>query len=260
MANSVEPQMPDSAEPGFALGSGRGDLHDVLGKGPVDITSLPGRLITVEGIDGVGRSTHVALLREWLEQRGFAVSHTGLTRSQLAGEGLRQAKAGHTLGRLTMDLFYATDFADRLERDILPSLRAGFVVLVDRYIYSSMARAIVRGTSPDWISEVYQFAPKPHASFCLRVDIQHLIPRVLTRGFDYWESGMDFLEETDVFQSFVKYQTRLLAAMDDLAERFGFSVIDANRSIAEVFRDLREGVEVIVGDMDYGQARGVGRE
>jgi len=229
--------------------------YQVLRHGPMDISSLPGRLITIEGIDGVGRSTHVALLREWFEQRGFAVSQTGLTRSRLAGEGLRLAKQGNTLGQLTMDLFYATDFADRLERDILPALRAGFVVLVDRYIYSSMARSIVRGTSPAWIGEVYRFAPKPHASFCLRVEMDRLLPRVLTRGgFDYWESGMDFQEETDVFRSFMKYQSRLHEAMDDLAQRFGFRVINASRGIPDVFRDLREGVEEIVGGMDNGKA------
>ena len=223
----------------------------VAGEGPVDISDLPGRLISLEGTDGVGRSTHIALLREWLETRGFGVTATGLKRSQLAGEGLRKAKEGHTLGQLAMDLFYATDFADRLERNILPALRAGFIVLTDRYIYSTMARSIVRGSDPAWISDVYRFAPKPHAVFYLRVDVEALTPRVLTSGgFDYWESGMDFQEETDRYRSFVRYQTRLLKSFDTLAEAYNFRVIDARRSVDKVFSELRQAVEQVVGGME----------
>jgi dTMP kinase len=223
----------------------------VAGEGPVDISQYPGRLISLEGTDGVGRSTHIALLREWLETRGFGVTATGLKRSQLAGDGLRKAKEGHTLGVLAMDLFYATDFADRLERNILPALRAGFVVLTDRYIYSTMARSIVRGTDPDWIADVYRFAPKPHAVFYLKLDVESLTPRVLTSGgFDYWESGMDFQEETDRYRSFVRYQTRLLKAFDTLAETHEFRVIDAKRSVDSVFRELRQSVEDVVGGME----------
>jgi dTMP kinase len=144
----------------------------------------------LEATDGAGRSTQIALLREWLESHGFGVAHTALRRSRLAADGLKQAEQGHTLGARTMDLFYATDLADRLENFILPSLRAGSVVLTDRYIYSTIARAIVRGGEPDWIRDVYRFAPVPHAVSYLRVDLDHLTPRVLAGGgFDYWESG-----------------------------------------------------------------------
>lgn len=217
----------------------------------VDISSYPGRLISLEGTDGVGRSTHIALLREWLETRGFGVTATGLKRSRLAGEGLRRAKEGHTLGVPAMDLFYATDFADRLESNILPALRAGFVVLTDRYIYSTMARSIVRGSDPDWITDVYRFAPKPHAVFYLKVDVESLTPRVLTSGgFDYWESGMDFQEETDRYRSFVRYQSRLLGAFDTLAETHKFHVIDAKRSVDTVFAEVRGAVETVVSGME----------
>lgn len=223
----------------------------VAGEGPVDISQYPGRLISLEGTDGVGRSTHIALLREWLETRGFGVTATGLTRSQLAGEGLRRAKEGHTLGQLAMDLFYATDFADRLERNILPALRAGFIVLTDRYIYSTMARSMVRGSDPTWIENVYRFAPKPHAVFYLRVDVQSLTPRVLSSGgFDYWESGMDFQEETDRYHSFVRYQTRLLSAFDTLSDAHGFQVIDARRPVDAVFAEVREAVTGLVAGME----------
>lgn len=218
---------------------------------PVDISRMPGRLIALEGTDGVGRTTHIALLREWLETRGFGVAYTAQTRSRLAGEGLLRAKEGHTLGRLTLDLFYATDFADRLENQILPALRAGFVVLTDRYIYSTMVRSIVRGGDPEWIEDVYRFAPRPHAVFYLKVDVDHLTPRVLTRGaFDYWESGMDFQEETDLYRSFVRYQSRLIAAFDDMGKRFDFSVIDGNRDVAPVFSDLSRGVLKVVSSME----------
>ncbi len=221
------------------------------GAGAFDISSEPGRLIVVEGTDGAGRSTHLALLREWLETRGYGVAHTELTRGRLAGDGLRRAKLGHTLGRLTMDLLYACDLADRIENEIIPALRAGFVVLTDRYTYSVMARSIVRGTDPSWVRDLYRFAPKPHAVFYLKVDVQQLTPRVLSAGgFDYWESGMDFLGDNDVYRSFVTYQTRLLRVFDELSLSYGFQSIDATRDIHPVFTDLTTGILRVVSDME----------
>lgn len=220
------------------------------GSGAVDVSAYPGRLIAIEGTDGVGRSTHMALLREWLENQGFGVLQTGLTQSRLAGEGLRNAKLGTTCGQRTLDLFYATDFADRLENDILPGLRAGFVVLTDRYFYSVIARSIVRGIDKEWLRDLYRFAPDPHGVLYLRIDVPSLLPRVVARGvFDYWESGMDFQEDTDVYRSFVRYQTRLLAVYDELASFYGFNVIDARRGVAEVFADLKARVQMLIGDL-----------
>jgi len=217
------------------------------GAGAVDIGGYPGYLIALEGTDGVGRSTLIALLREWLETQGYGVLHTALTRSRLAGEGLRKAKLGTTLGQRTLDLYYATDFADRLENDILPALRAGFVVLTDRYVYSIIARSIVRGMDRKWLRDLYRFAPTPHGVFYLRVDIPHLIPRVLARGgFDYWESGLDFRAEPDLYSSFVPYQKDLLKIFDQLAKVYRFEVLDANRNITEIFKDLTKGVQRIV--------------
>lgn len=234
------------SEPGYRRGYPT-DAFRLTGDGPVDISRYPGRLIVLEGTDGVGRSTHTALLREWLETAGYGVLHTGLTRSRLAGPGLRKAKQGTTSGQRTLDLFYATDFADRLENDILPALRAGFVVLTDRYFYSIMARSIVRGTDRAWLNDLYRFAPVPHGVLYLKTDLQRLIPRVVTRGvFDYWESGLDFQEETDVFNSFARYQTRLLAVFDELASAYGFQVIDATGGIAEVFDALQAHVLQLV--------------
>lgn len=219
------------------------------GDGPVDISKYAGRLIAVEGTDGVGRSTQIALLREWLETQGYGVVRTALSRGRLAGEGLRKAKQGTTLGQRTLDLFYATDFADRLENEILPALRAGFVVLTDRYIYSIMARSIVRGIDPEWLTDLYRFAPAPHAILYMKIDIDHLLPRVLARGgFDFWESGMDFLGERDLYRSFVVYQTRLLETFDQLSKTFRFQVIDGGRKIADVFRDLRTEVVRVLAE------------
>lgn len=221
------------------------------GAQPADVSKYPGRLIVMEGTDGAGRSTHIALLREWLEARGFAVALTAFKRSRLAGEGLQRAKEGHTLGRFSMDLFYATDFADRLENYVIPALRAGFVVLTDRYIYSTIARSIVRGVDPAWIRDVYRFAPVPHAVFYLKVDLEHLTPRILaSRGFDYWESGMDFQEETDIYQSFMRYQRRLLGVFDTLAQEYGMQVIDANGSGMSVFSALKAGVIDVTSTME----------
>ncbi len=153
---------------------------------------LAGKLIVVEGTDGAGRTTQINMLKPWLEELGHAVLDTGMTRSHLAGEGIRRAKEGNNLGRVTQSLFYATDFVDRLENEVIPALRAGFIVLTDRYIYSLMARAIVRGMDPAWIRGIYSAALVPDAVFYLRLDVEQLIPRVIfSRGFDYWESGMD---------------------------------------------------------------------
>jgi dTMP kinase len=212
--------------------------------------SLPGKLIVLEGTDGVGRSTQVALLKEWLESEGYAVSATGLKRGKLAGKGIQQAMQGHTMGDTTMNLFYATDLVDRLERDILPALRAGFVVLTDRYIYSVIARALVRGADPAWIRNVFGFALVPDIVFYLHADLAHLVPRVLNaRSFDYWESGADFLQGRDYYDSFVEYQTRLLAQFDAIADEFSFMRIDANRSIREVFQSLQAEIKELLKDM-----------
>src|ERR687892_1386719 len=213
----------------------------------VDCSELQGKLIVIEGPDSVGRSTQINLLRAWLEQQGHAVLDTGMARSALAGKGIQQAKEGNTLGPITMTLFYATDFADRLENEIIPALRAGFVVLTDRYIFSLMARAIVRGADPEWLREVYGFALKPDAVFYLRVKIDDLVTRVLqSSGFDYWESGMDMHMGEDMYESFVRYQKWLLAEFDKMVETFGFTVIDASGTVEEVFEDLRDRVIRVV--------------
>jgi dTMP kinase len=207
----------------------------------VSTADLHGKLVVIEGPDAVGRSTQIALLRQWLEQEGHAVIDSGMARSALAGRGIKMAKTGNTLGPITMTLFYTTDFADRLENEIIPALRAGFVVLIDRYIFSIMARAIARGEDRRWIEQVAGFALVPHAVYYLRADVEHLVSRVvLGRGaFDYWESGMDLRFGRDMYESFVRYQTRLIKALDSMVEPYGFAVIDANQPIERIFRELQ---------------------
>jgi dTMP kinase len=210
----------------------------------VDCSDLHGKLIVIEGPDAVGRSTQVARLRSWLEQSGHAVLDTGMARSALAGKGIKQAKEGHTLGPITMTLFYTTDFADRLENEIIPALRAGFVVLTDRYIFSIMARAIARDEDRSWIERVAGFALIPHAVYYLRTDVNHLVSRVVVgRGaFDYWESGMDLRFGSDRYESFVKYQGRLIRALDRMVKRYNFQVIDAGKSPDEIFQELQRSI------------------
>ena len=201
----------------------------------LDMAELSGWLIVIEGTDGVGRTTHINLLRQHLEELGYAVAETGLSRSDLASRGIRRAKQGNTLGSNAFNLFYATDFADRLERQIVPALRAGFVMLTDRYIYSLIARAIVRGADPDWIKQVYSFSMRPDATFYLRIQVEDLVPRILQQGgFDYWESGMDMPMGEDLYDSFMNYQRRVISELDTLSREYHFDTIDATLPASEI--------------------------
>ncbi len=213
----------------------------------VESAELQGKLIVIEGPDAVGRSTQVSRLRSWLEHEGHAVLDTGMARSALAGKGIQRAKDGNTFSPLTMTLFYATDFADRLENEIIPALRAGFVVLTDRYIFSLIARAAARGSDPEWIEKVAGFALVPHIILYLRAEVSDLVARVVVgRGvFDYWESGMDIRFGNDMHTSFVRYQTRILQVLDRLAKRYDFAVVDASRSPDEIFAELQRNITAL---------------
>ena len=211
------------------------------------ITELPGKLIVLEGTDGVGRSTQIQMLKSWLEDEGYAVSDTGLARSALTQPGLDAAKIGHTLSPLTMSLFYATDFADRLENQIIPALKAGFFVLSDRYFYSIMAREIVRGGDPEWNRKVYGFALVPDITFYLKTDVQTLVSRMVHgRGFNYWESGMDVRFAGNLYDSFCKYQSLLIDQFDQMADEYGFVTVDASRPVQEVFEELGSQIRQLI--------------
>src|SRR5512138_290147 len=191
---------------------------------PID--HYPGKIIAIEGTDGVGRSTQIRLLREWLEVQGYGVLETGWTRSALMRPTIDLAKASNTLNKLTFVLLYATDFADRLEKEIIPALKAGFIVLADRYIFTAVARARVRGVDRAWLRSLYGFAIVPHLVFYLKADVDTVIRRVLrSGGMDFWESGMDMKAADDIYDSFRTYQSKLLREYGSLAEEFGFRTI-----------------------------------
>ena len=225
------------------------DRPEFLGHGLAyaNVRELNGTLITIEGTDGVGRSTQVRLLKEWLEVQGYGVIETGWTRSELMSETIGAAKAGHNLNQLTFSLLYATDFADRLEKIIIPALRSGFVVIADRYVFTMFARSVVRGADPRWIRSVFGFGLVPDLTIYLRIDVDSLLPRVLrSRGIDYWEAGMDMHLGTDLFDSFRKYQWRLIREYNGMAREFGFAGIDARLSIEEIQGRIRSKVEALL--------------
>ena len=207
----------------------------------VRLEELQGKLIAIEGADGSGRSTQIARLVEWLETGGHPTVQVGLKRSTLVSEELDRAQAGNILSRSTLSLFYATDFADQLENIIIPALRAGFIVLADRYIYTPMARDMVRGMNGAWLKNLYGIALEPDAVFYLSVEAQELVQRNLAKSatLDYWESGMDLGLSRDVFDSFLKYQTAMQLAFRQLQKTYGFTIMDGNRSVDSVTRELR---------------------
>ncbi len=207
--------------------------------------SLRGHLIVIEGADGSGRTTECAMLKEYLEVQGHAVLETGLRRSNLVSEQIDQAKQGHVLGATTMALFYAVDFADQLENKIVPALAAGSIVLSDRYIFTLMARAVVRGASRQWAQHLYGFAIRPDMTILLETRPEILLHRAFGRygSLDYWESGMDLGISRDRFESFFRYQSLLKTEFDWMTRTYGFVKVNANRTPMEVHRDVRSSVQ-----------------
>lgn len=219
--------------------------------------NLPGLLVVIEGADGSGRSTQIRLLRDWLEGQGHAVVEVGLRRSTLVAKELSAAKEGHILGHTTMSLFYATDFADQLEHVMIPALRAGNIVLADRYIYTLMARDVVRGADPGWVERIYGMALVPDAVFYLKVSPRVLIERNLEKSgtLDYWESGLDLGLARDMYDSFLKYQALMQNEFARLQRRYGFETLNGNRTIRAISVDLRSRIERALG-----QKLGVGEQ
>ncbi|HSB77839.1 MAG TPA: thymidylate kinase [Candidatus Methylomirabilis sp.] len=227
----------------------------------VDPDTLSGTLIVIEGPDSSGRSTQVALLAQWLEEQGYAVAQVGLKRSTLVGPELEQAKQGNILSPRTLSLFYATDFYDQLENRIVPSLRAGFVVLADRYIYTLIARAIVRGADPEWVASVYSMAIVPDAVFYMTASFTTLVQRTFQAHteLDYWESGMDCGLSRDWFQSFVRYQRRIRSEFFKMQKKYAFELVNANRSVAAVDRDLKGRIQLVLDRAEKPEERRVRR-
>jgi dTMP kinase len=219
--------------------------HDLPG---VDLEELSGLLIVLEGPDSSGRSTQIRLLSRWLEHEGHAVEQMGLKRSRLVGAELDEAKQGNVLSPRTMALFYATDFYDQLENRIVPALRAGAVILADRYIYTLMARDQVRGGDAEWLEALYSMALVPDAVYLLATSSENLVERTLdSHGrLDYWESGMDLGIARDWYQSFMVYQESMHRQFEPLMHRFSIERVDGDRSILEIHEDLKSRIETVL--------------
>ncbi len=216
----------------------------------VDLGKLLGKLIVLEGPDSSGRTTHINILTSWLEQRGFAVAQAGLKRSDLVAPELDRAMQGNVLSPRTMSLFYATDFYDQLENSIIPALRAGYIVLADRYVYTLIARDVVRGADPEWVESLYSMAIVPDAVFYLMASPKVLLDRTLkvNQCLDYWESGMDSGQSRDWYDSFLKYQKQMREEFRRLQKKYDFNITDADRSVHSVQKDLRVHVEALLAE------------
>ena len=214
----------------------------------VDVEKLAGRLIVVEGADGSGRSTQIRWLVEWLEGNGHSTVQVGLKRSSLVSEELNKAQQGNILSRTTLSLFYATDFADQLENIILPALRAGQMVLADRYIYTLMARDMVRGMDEEWLKNLYGMALVPDAVFYLNVAPEELVQRAFAKysALDYWESGMDLGLARDLFDSFLKYQALMAQQFRRMQRTYNFHILNGHRSVEEINAELRKKTDAVL--------------
>ena len=212
----------------------------------------PGKLIVVEGIDGSGKSTQLALIHQWLLSRGYKVFFTEWNSSALVRRSMKRGKKKDLLTPSTFSLLHAVDFADRLNYRILPPLKAGMIVLADRYVYTAFGRDVARGVNPDWVRGVYNFAPKPDLALYFRVPIELSLQRLLSgrAKLKYHEAGMDVGLSRDPIESFRLFQGRVLEIYDQLTEEYGLRVIDATgdinsqqmtvrRRVRETLRDVR---------------------
>ncbi|HUJ31126.1 MAG TPA: hypothetical protein VLY23_07580 [Candidatus Acidoferrum sp.] len=215
----------------------------------VKLEELGGSLIVLEGSDGSGRSTQISLLTEWLESEGFAVQTMGLRRSFLVGEDIDALLEENAVTRMTLALMYSTDFFDQLERRILPALRSGLVVLADRYIFTLIARAAVRGISRDYLHGIYEMALRPDLTFWLNVRPEVAFDREFKKAhsISYWESGRDMSLSNDLFQSFIRYQSMIKREFEYLSNRHGFVEVDGEGSVSEVNRELRKKIAAQLG-------------
>jgi len=208
----------------------------------LDSSELNGNLIVIEGMDGSGRSTQIALLQEWLESEGFSVQTSGLRRSNLVGRDIDELLAKNAVTRLTLALMYATDFFDQLEHRIIPALRSGAVVLADRYIFTLIARGVVRGINRDYLTGLYAMALRPHLTFWLNVRPETAFGREFKKAqaISYWEAGRDMSLSHDLYWSFVRYQTMIKREFEVMAKRSGFIELDGEASVSNVNRQLRQ--------------------
>ena len=203
---------------------------------------FPGKLFVVEGTDGSGKSTQLTLLYQWLKAEGYPVFFSEWNSSPLVKDTTKRAKKRHLFTPATFSLLHATDFADRTERDIIPPLKAGAIVLADRYIYTAFARDVARGCNREWVREVYRFAVKPTVAFFFRAPLEVAIDRIISSrpNLKYYEAGQDMNWADDPEESFTIFQGRILEEYDRMVSEFGLTKIDATRSIEAQQREMRE--------------------
>ena len=214
-----------------------------------DASEITGTLIVIEGMDGSGRSTQISLLQEWLESEGFAVQTSGLRRSNLVGRDIDELLAKNAVTRLTLALMYCTDFFDQLEHRIVPALKSGAVVLADRYIFTLIARSVVRGINRDYLSGLYAMALRPHLTFWLNVRPETAFGREFRKAqaISYWEAGRDMSLSHDLYWSFVRYQTMIKREFEAVAKRHNFLELDGEASVPAVNKLLRQRIAEQMG-------------
>ena len=202
----------------------------------------PGRLIIVEGIDGSGKTTQLQLLQKWLLNEGYEVFFTEWNSSALVNETIRRGKKKNLLTPTTFSVLHATDFADRLAHLIIPPLKAGMIVLADRYVFTAFSRDVVRGVHRDWVRDLYGFAPRPDLAFYFRVPIDISLKRILTGRpqLKFHEAGMDLNLADDYEESFKIFQSMVLDEYDRLSAEFGLTVMDATLPIPAQQKQIRE--------------------
>lgn len=227
-----------------ASGTGEGEYSQSFFGEPLvglDPGELNGTLVVIEGMDGSGRSTQIALLQEWLESEGFSVQTSGLRRSNLVGRDIDQLLARNAVTRLTLALMYATDFFDQLEHRIVPALRSGAVVLADRFIFTLIARGVVRGINRDYMSGLYAMALRPHLTFWLNVRPETAFAREFKKAqaISYWEAGRDMSLSHDLYWSFVRYQTMIKREFEVMSKKSSFIELDGEASVSAVNKQLR---------------------
>jgi dTMP kinase len=203
---------------------------------------FPGKLFVVEGIDGAGKSTQLTLLHQWLQAEGYGAVFSEWNSSPLVRETTKRGKKRRMLTPASFSLIHATDFADRMEHNIGPLLKAGAVVLCDRYIYTAFARDVARGMDPKWIRELYSFAVKPTVAFYFRIPLEVAMKRLTDgrNGFKFYEAGMDLDLSEDEMQSFRLFQSRIIEEYEKMVPEFDLTAVDATLPIEEQQAQMRQ--------------------
>ena len=227
-----------------------------MAESPSPAHGYPGRLLVFEGLDGSGKSTQAALIGKWLAAQGYRVFSTEWNSSELVSSVIKRGKKKGLLTPTTFSLLHATDFADRFERRILPPLRAGYLVVCDRYAHTAFVRDAARGCDPEWVRTIYSFAPRPDLAFYFRVPVATTLRRKLAsrQKISYYEAGMDLGLSDDLEESYEKFQSRLKREYERIAQADRFTVIDSSRPVEEIQRSLRDHVRTMLENFPTGAA------